>query len=67
MTIVDDFTVDAVRCLPEADRVQYELADIDEAFHLQFGRDESAWLPAQVAAYNRAIDAVWAAHQERAA
>ena len=48
--------------LPAADRLQYELAEVDEHFHLLYGNDESAWLPLQIAAYNRAIDAVWATH-----
>lgn len=53
--------------LPPVDAFQFELAEVDEQYHLQYGRDESAWLPAQVAAYRDAIDAVWAAQQERAA
>ncbi|MFD8088726.1 hypothetical protein [Streptomyces malaysiensis] len=60
MTIIDEITVAQ---LPEADAVQLELADIDEHFHRMFGRDEAAWLPAQVAAYNRATNSVWATHE----
>ncbi|GAA1065293.1 hypothetical protein [Streptomyces asiaticus] len=64
MTLIDEITVAG---LPAADVVQYELADVDERFHTLFGRDETAWLPAQVTAYNAAINAVWAGHGERAA
>ena len=46
--------------LPAADRLQFELAEVDEQFHLLYGRDEAQWFPLQIAAYNRAIDAVWA-------
>ncbi|MGK3107898.1 hypothetical protein [Streptomyces sp. WAC05858] len=59
MTIIDETVVAQ---LPAADVVQLELADIDERFHEMYGRDEAAWLPNQVAAYNTAIDSVWSAH-----
>ncbi len=67
MSVIDDFTVDAVRALPTADLIQFELAEIDASFHQAFGQDEAGWLPRQVAAYNSAIGAVWAACGERAA
>ncbi|MFF6847054.1 hypothetical protein [Streptomyces antimycoticus] len=59
MTIIDETLIAQ---LPAADVVQLELADIDERFHRMFGRDEAGWLPSQVAAYNTAINSVWAAH-----
>jgi len=46
--------------LPPADRLQYELAEVDEHFHLLYGADEAAWFPLQVRAYQRAINHVWA-------
>lgn len=46
--------------LPAEDRLQFELAEVDEQYHLLYGRDEAAWFPLQVRAYQRAIDAVWA-------
>lgn len=60
MTIIDETLVAQ---LPKADVVQLELADTDEYFHELCGHDEAAWLPAQVAAYNRAINGVWATHE----
>lgn len=55
--------MDELFYLPPADRLQYELAEVDEHFHLLYGRDESQWFPLQIRAYNRAIDAVWNTHQ----
>lgn len=59
--------MDELFYLPAADRLQYELAEVDEQFHLLYGRDEARWFPLQIAAYNKAIDAVWNTHQPAAA
>ncbi|NGO69165.1 hypothetical protein [Streptomyces boncukensis] len=44
--------------LPPADRAQLEIAEVDVQMHALYGRDEAAWLPAQVAAYLAAVAAV---------
>lgn len=44
--------------LPPADRTQCELAEADQVFHTLFGRDETAWLPLQAAAYERHMTAL---------
>ncbi|TVL89825.1 hypothetical protein [Streptomyces sp. SAJ15] len=48
--------------LTDADLLQLELVEADQQFHRVYGTDEAGWLPQQVAAYNAAMDAVWAAH-----
>lgn len=44
--------------LPPADRIQYELAEVDETYHLTFGPEDS-WSSHTWAAYDADINAVW--------
>ncbi|GAA2630076.1 hypothetical protein [Streptomyces axinellae] len=55
MTTLDAITLLA---LPPADRIQYELAEVDETWHLTFGPEDS-WSSHTWAAYDNAIAAVW--------
>ncbi|MEU4967838.1 hypothetical protein [Streptomyces smyrnaeus] len=48
--------------LPPADRIQFELADVDERFHIQHGPDDS-WLAGTWDAYDAAINDVWTQYQ----
>ncbi|MBQ1166565.1 hypothetical protein KBZ21_52110, partial [Streptomyces sp. A73] len=48
--------------LPPADQIQFELADVDERFHIQHGPDDS-WLDGSWRAYDAAINDVWAQYQ----
>ncbi|WP_326806715.1 hypothetical protein OHB04_02645 [Streptomyces sp. NBC_01775] len=53
-------TLDAITLfgLPPADRIQYELAEVDETWHLTFGPEDS-WSSRTWDAYDAAISAVW--------
>ncbi|MFL0393525.1 hypothetical protein ACH0CM_12450 [Streptomyces albus] len=52
--------------LPVADRIQLELADVDERFHRVHGPDDS-WLDGTWRAYDAAINDVWTHYHQEAA